>query len=310
MWRVARTTVAACVLATTLPIAQAQEQAVTQAMDPAASGHVEINGVDYHYQIHGEGEPLLLLHGGLGTLDMFAPILPTLTAARQVVGIDLHGHGRTPLGDRAIDLVDMGGDLARVVETLGYEQIDVMGYSMGGGVAAQLAVQNPELVRRLVLVSTPAAKDGFYPDIVDQMHQISAQMADAMHGTPMHEAYAAVAPVADDFPRLLDAMGDMVRRRDVYELEVEELTMPVMLIYGDGDMFRLEHVVEFYKRLGGGQGDAGWMRENMPTNRLAILPDLTHYEIFMSPVMVETALRFLDGDNNAPVWRHGEENLQ
>jgi pimeloyl-ACP methyl ester carboxylesterase len=310
MWRVARTTLAACVLAITLPIAQAQEQAMTQAMEPAASGHVEINGVDYHYQIHGEGEPLLLLHGGLGTLDMFVPILPILTATREVVGIDLHGHGRTPLGDRAIDLVEMGGDLARVVETLGYEQIDVMGYSMGGGVAAQIALQNPDLVRRLVLVSTPAAKDGFYPDIVDQMHQISAQMADAMQGTPMNEAYAAVAPVADDFPRLLDAMGDMVRRPDVYELEVEKLTMPVMLIYGDGDMFRLEHVVEFYRRLGGGQGDAGWMRENMPINRLAILPDLTHYEIFMSPVMVETALRFLDGDNSAPVWRHGEEYFQ
>jgi pimeloyl-ACP methyl ester carboxylesterase len=185
-----------------------------------------------------------------------------------------------------------------------------MGYSMGGGVAAQMAVQMPERVRRLVLVSTPAAKDGFYPEIVDQMHQIGAQMAEFMRDTPMYESYAAVAPKVEDFPRLLEAMGEMVRRPDVYELEVEALTMPVMLVYGDADMFRLEHVVEFYKRLGGGQGDAGWMRENMPRNRLAILPDLTHYEIFMSPRMVETVLPFLDAQNNAPVWSGREPALQ
>lgn len=307
MWRVARTTLAACALAITLPIAQAQEQAMTQALDPAESGHVEINGVDYHYQIHGEGEPLLLLHGGLGTFDMFAPILPSLTATRKVIGIDLHGHGRTPLGDRAIDLVEMGGDLARVIEALGHEQVDVMGYSMGGGVGAQIAVQNPDLVRRLVLVSTPAAKDGFYPAIVDQMHQIGAHVAEAMYGTPMHQAYAAVAPVVDDFPRLLQALGDMVRRPDIYQLEVERLTMPVMLVYGDGDMFRLEHVIEFYQRLGGGQGDAGWMRENMGQNRLAILADLTHYEIFLAPEMVRTVLPFLNGTSSPPVWTAEEQ---
>lgn len=302
-----RSTLAAFALILTVAAAQAQEQTMTQGMRSAQTGYVGINGIDYHYQVHGEGEPLVLLHGGLGTFDMFAPILASLSATRQVIGIDLHGHGRTPLGERRVDLVEMGGDLGRLVEMLGHQWVDVMGYSMGGGVAAQIAVQRPDLVRRLVLISTPAAKDGFYPEIVAQMHEIGAHTAEAMVGTPMHDSYVAVAPVVEDFPRLLEAMGDMVRRPDIYELEVEKLTMPVMLIYGDADMFRLEHVVEFYRRLGGGQGDAGWMRENMPTNRLAILPDLTHYEIFMAPAMVETALSFLNGQSNVPRWDAGPQ---
>jgi pimeloyl-ACP methyl ester carboxylesterase len=108
---------------------------MTTAPKPAESGHVEANGIRYHYQIHGEGEPLLLLHGGLGTIDMFVPILPMLTENRQVIGVDLHGHGRTELGDRPIDLPIWGAIMGLLVEALGYEQVDVMGYSMGGGVA-------------------------------------------------------------------------------------------------------------------------------------------------------------------------------
>ncbi len=268
----------------------------------AESGHVEVHGVRYYYQVHGSGEPLLLLHGGLGTADMFQPVLPALTANRKVIGVDLHGHGRTALADRPIDLEDMGRDMAVLVEQLGHAQVDVMGYSMGGGVAAQMASQRPETVRRLALVSTPCAKDGFYPEIIDQMHQISGDWAEAMRDTPMYHSYAAVAPRVEDFPKLLDAMGQMVRRPDIYAFDVEALTMPVMLVYGDGDMFRLEHIVECYQRLGGGQGDAGWMRENMPDNRLAILPDLTHYELFMAPAMIETVLPFLDGKRNALSW--------
>jgi pimeloyl-ACP methyl ester carboxylesterase len=293
---------AAAMTALIVQPAQSQEAAMAMAPQPHESGHVEVNDVRYYYEIHGEGEPLLLLHGGLGSIDMFAPIMPMLTEHRQVIGVDLHGHGRTELGERPIRISDMGRDLALLVEQLGHKQVDVMGYSMGGGVAAQMAVQNPERVRRLVMVSAPAAKDGFHPEIVEQMHQIDAGMAEAMHDTPMYQSYAAVAPRVEDFPRLLDAMGEMMRRPDIYEIEVEALTMPVMLVYGDSDMFRLEHIVEFYKRLGGGQRDAGWMREHMVQNRLAILPGRTHYELFMAPELVPTVLPFLNGESDAPSW--------
>ena len=123
---------------------------------PAAAkrtGHLPVNGVNYYYEIHGQGEPLLLLHGGLGSIDMFGPVLPKLAETRQVIAVDLHGHGRTDLGDRTISLLDMGDDMAAILDKLGYKQVDVMGYSLGAGVAFRLAVQHPASVRRLVLAS-------------------------------------------------------------------------------------------------------------------------------------------------------------
>lgn len=269
---------------------------------PARSGYIEANGVNYYFEIHGEGEPLLLLHGGLGSIDMFGPVLPMLTEGRQVIGVDLHGHGRTTLGDRPISLIDMGDDIAVVLEELDYERIDVLGYSLGGGVALRLAVQHPEMVRRLALVSAGYARDGFYPEMLPQQAQVGAAMADAMKGTPMYESYVAVAPNPDDFPRLLDRMGELMRQPYDWSEDVKQLTMPVMLVYGDSDMYRPEHIVDFYQLLGGGLRDAGWNREHMSQNRLAILPDLTHYEIFFAPAMVATVLPFLNGESGSKSW--------
>ncbi|HEX5869692.1 MAG TPA: alpha/beta hydrolase [Longimicrobium sp.] len=274
----------------------------TATSTPARTGYVQANGVSYYYEIHGQGEPLLLLHGGLGSIGMFGPVLPVLAQGRQVIGVDLHGHGRTALGDREISLVDMGNDMATVLRELGIAQVDVMGYSMGGGVAFQLAAQHPELVRRLVLVSAGISRDGFYPEMLPMQAQVGAAMADMMKDTPMYQSYAAVAPHPEDFPRLLDRMGELMRRDYDWSADVAKLTMPVMLIFGDSDMYRPEHIVEFYKLLGGGQRDAGWMRENMARNRLAILPNLTHYEMFMSPALPATALPFLNGETAAPSW--------
>lgn len=266
------------------------------------SGHIDANDVRYYYEIYGEGEPLLLLHGGLGTIDMFQPLLPVLSDDRQVIAVDLHGHGRTQLGDREISLVDMGDDLAVILEELGYEQVDALGYSMGGGVALRLAVQHPERVRRLALVSTGFARDGFYPEMLTQQAQIGANMAEAMKETPMYASYAAVAPDPDEFPELLDRMGAYMRKEYDWADDVQSLPMPVMLVFGDGDMYRPEHIVEFYQLLGGGRRDAGWMRESMSRNRLAILPDLTHYDIFLAPELVETVLPFLNGEERSANW--------
>lgn len=310
MSKIARTALAALALAITLSHVQAQEQHMTEVTGPAASGHVEANGLRYYYEIHGEGEPLLLLHGGLGSIDMFGPIMPMLTENRQVIGVDLHGHGRTALGERAINLPDIGDDLALVIAELGFDEVDVLGYSFGAGAAFRLAVQHPDAVRRLALVSMGFAQDGFYPEMLPMQAQVGAAMADMMRDTPMYQTYAAVAPRPEDFPRLLDGMGAWMRTPFDWSDDVTTLEMPVLLAFGDSDMFRLEHVVEFYRLLGGGQKDAGWMREHMAQNRLAILPDLTHYEIFMSPLMVETALRFLDGESNVPVWSHGVQTSQ
>ncbi len=230
---------------------------------PTKSGRIEASGVHYYYELHGAGEPLLLLHGGLGSIEMFAPVLPVLAEGRQVIGIDLHGHGRTPLGDRKINLPDMGDDMAVLIEKLGLEQVDVLGYSLGGGVAFRLAAQHPSRVRRLVLVSAGYAQDGFYPEMLPMQAQVGAAMAESMKDTPMYLSYAAVAPAPDEFPELLERMGEWMRQPYDWEQDVKKLTMPVMLVFGDSDMFRLEHVVRFYQLLGGGLKDAGWMREHM-----------------------------------------------
>ncbi len=262
---------------------------------PSKSGHAAVNGVNYYYAIYGTGEPLLLLHGGMFHIEMFGPNLTKLAQSRQVIGVDLQGHGRTPLGDREISLVDIGNDMAGVLKKLCYDKADVLGYSMGGGVALQFAIQHPEMVRRLVLVSTPFSQEGFYPEMLPQQAALSAAMAEQMKETPMYKSYVAIAPHPEEFPKLLDQMGAYMRKPYDWSAEVKKLTMPVMLIYGDSDMFRPEHEVKFYQLLGGGLKDAGWQREHMSQNRLAILPNLTHYEMGTAPALADTALPFMNG---------------
>jgi pimeloyl-ACP methyl ester carboxylesterase len=271
-------------------------------IEPTRTGHVEANGVDYYFEIRGEGEPVLLLHGGLGSIEMLGTVLQILAGSRQVIAVDLHGHGRTRLGEREISHVDMGDDMDVILRGLGFGRVDVLGYSLGGGVAFRLAVQHPERVRRLVIVSAGYARDGFYPEMLPLQTQVGAAMADAMRGTPMYESYAAIAPDPGEFPRLLDRMGALMRKPYDWSADVKKLTMPVMLVYGDSDMYRPEHIVSFYQLLGGGLRDAGWMRENMSRNRLAILPDLTHYEIFLAPALATTALPFLNGESGGGSW--------
>jgi len=263
------------------------------------SGHVTANGVSYYYQVHGKGgrgqaEPLLLLHGGLGQIEMFGPNLTALAQGRQVIGVDLQGHGRSSLGDREISLVDMGDDMAAVLKSLGYRKVDVMGYSMGGGVAFRFAVQHPDMVRRLVLVSAGFAQDGFYPEMLPMQAAVGAAMAEQMKGTPMYESYMALSPRPQDFPKLLDRMGALMRKPYDWSADVKKLAMPTLLVFGDSDMFRPEHEVKFYQLLGGGLKDAGWQREQMSKNRLAILPDVTHYEMGMAPALAATVMPFLD----------------
>jgi pimeloyl-ACP methyl ester carboxylesterase len=281
---------------------KAMPAASPSTLQPQKSGYVAANGLNYHYQIYGKGEPLLLLHGGLGQIEMFAPILPALTENRQVIGVDLHGHGRTQLGNRDISLIDMGDDMATILTQLGYDKVDVLGYSMGGGVAFRLAVQHPDRVRRLALVSAGYSQDAFYPEMLPMQAQVGAGMAEAMKGTPMYQSYVAVAPHPEDFPKLLDKMGALMRKPFDWSGDVKKLRMPVMLVYGDSDMYRPEHIVKFYQLLGGGLKDAGWMRENMSQNRLAILPDLTHYDIFLSPRLAPTVLPFLNGESASKNW--------
>ncbi|GFE82551.1 alpha/beta hydrolase [Steroidobacter agaridevorans] len=294
---------AMALMTSSLPAMADSQPAAPTVQAPDKSGRIAMNGINYYYEIRGKGEPLLLLHGGLGSGDMFAPLLPTLTKQRQVVLVDLQGHGRTELGTRKFSLEAMGNDMNGLLQKLGYKQIDVLGYSMGGGVGFRLAVQHPDMVRRLVLVSAGYASDGFYPEILAQQGQVNAEAFQYMKDTPMYKGYVAVAPKPDDFPRLLDTIGGFMKQGYDYSADVAKLKMPVMLVFGDSDMYRPEHVIKFYQLLGGGLKDAGWMRENLSQNRLAILPNHTHYDIFLAPELVSTTLPFLNGDTKASAWQ-------
>jgi len=295
----------ALMLATTLTVAAATDSLAAQGTEPkpTKSGRVQANGVDYYYEIHGSGEPLLLLHGGLGSSDMFdGNVLPALARSRQVIAVDLQGHGRTTLGDRPINLVDIANDLAFVLDKLGFKQVDVAGYSFGGGAGLRLAIQHPALVRRLAVISAPFAQNGFFPEMLPQQAAVSSAIAEQMKETPMYKSYVAVAPNPKDFPRLLDRMGELMRRPVDWSEDVKKLSMPVMLVFGDADMIRPEHIVQFYQLLGGGLKDAGWQREHMSRARLAILPDVTHYDMFLSPALAPTILPFLDGKSGSKTW--------
>jgi pimeloyl-ACP methyl ester carboxylesterase len=240
------------------------------------------------------GEPLLLLHGGLLSTGTFGPMLTKLAETRRVIGVDLQGHGRTALGRSKIEPADIGRDLGLVIQKLGLRQVDVMGYSFGGIVGMQLAFQHPSLVRRLVVVSAPYSRNGWFAEMLPQQASVNASMADAMKDSPMYKNYASLAPRPQDFPRLLDAMGELMRKPYDWSSSVKQLAMPVMLVFGDADMVDPRHIVSFYQLLGGGLRDAGWMREHISKNRLAILPNFTHYDIGDSLLLAETVNRFLD----------------
>jgi pimeloyl-ACP methyl ester carboxylesterase len=289
-----KTTLASVVAAAISPGARADE--------PAISGHADINGVNYYYEITGKGEPLLFLHGGLFSIEMYKQLRATLAKAHQVIAVDLQGHGHTPLGTRNINLIDEGKDMAALVKSLGHDQVDVVGHSMGGGIGLQFAVQNPSMVRHLVLISTPIGQAGFYPEMLPQQAAVSAAMAPMMKDTPIYKAYMAVAPKPEEFPKLLDQMGAYMRKPYDWSADISKLTMPVMLVYGDSDMFRPEHIVKFYQLLGGGLKDAGWQREHISKNRLAILPDVTHYDMPISPQLPHTILPFIEDRSGPKFW--------
>ena len=275
-------------------------------MSQIQKGHVEAGGVRYGYEIHGPihgtGAPLLLLHGGFGTMEMFAPVLGSLTARRRVIAVDLYGHGRTALTDRPIDPVAMGDDMATLLRALGFERADVLGFSFGGMVAFRLAVQHPEVVNKLVLASAPYANTGFYADIREQQKAITRESAAMMMQAPFYDIYKAMAPRVEDFPEFVARMGDAIRTPYDWSEEARTLQPTTLLVYGDSDMFEPEHIVRFYQLLGGGLRDAGWDGAGMARHRLAILPGVTHYEMSDAPGLVYTALAFLgDAEREAAV---------
>jgi len=256
--------------------------------------YADVNGLSLYYEEHGSGEPLVLLHGGISAGEMFEAIMPELSAKRRVITVDLQGHGGTADIDRPLRPESMADDVAALIEHLGLAQADVMGYSLGGAVALRTAIQHPQLVRRLVLVSIPFRRDGSHPEVVEAMDQFTPQLAEMLRQSPLYERYSRLAPRVEDWPVLIAKTSDALHYQYDWTAETERLQTPTMLVFADADSVRPAHIVEFYGLLGGGLRDASWDGSLRPTARLAILPGTTHYDIYASPALAPAVTAFLD----------------
>jgi len=261
-----------------------------------AGEYADVDGINIYYETHGSGRPLILLHGGLGSGEMFGPILPALTAGHQVIAVDLQGHGRTADIERPLSIELMAGDIAALIKHLGLEKPDVMGYSLGGGVAMLTALRHPEVVGRLVAVSANIRRGAIYPEMLAQQGQVGPEAVEFMKETPMYQLYQRVAPRPEDFGRLLGKIGEAMAKDFDFTEEVRGLKVPTLIVAADSDMAPPSHYVEVFGLLDGGKRDGGWMGEGRPAggHALAILPGLTHYSIFASPLLAAAAINFLE----------------
>jgi pimeloyl-ACP methyl ester carboxylesterase len=241
-------------------------------MNDTKSDYAEVNGLSMYYEIHGEGRPLVLLHGAYMTADTVGPILPGLAESRRVIVPEMQGHGRTADIDRPITYEGMADDVAALLEHLGIEEADAFGFSMGGGVALQLAIRHPGSVRRLVVASASYTSDGMQPELHEMIPTITPEM---FAGSPMEAAYQELAPNPEDFPTLVEKLKRLDMTPFAWPAEdIRGIETPTMIVVGDADVVRLEHAVEMFRLLGGGaMGDLA----GLPESRLVVLPGTAHF---------------------------------
>lgn len=265
---------------------------MTNKTNNPAGNYASVNGINLYYEIHGTGKPLILLHGGFGTFEMFTALSPTLAENHQVIGVDLYGHGRTALTNRSLRFESMADDIAGLIQHLGLEQADLLGYSLGGTVALQTAIRHPERVNKLVLISTPFKRTGWHPEMQAGMTSIAPEF---FIGTPLHDTYMSVAPKPEDFPRFVAAMKEAMGQDYDWTEQVSALKIPTLIVSGDSDGLPPSHAVAFFTLLGGGLKDAGWQGEHLIPSQLAILPRATHYNIvFRADLLLPVLAPFLD----------------
>ena len=234
--------------------------------------YAEVNGLNMYYEIHGTGQPLVLLHGAYMTIDLMGEVVPALAETRQVIAVELQGHGRTADIDRPLTYEQMADDIAALLRHLVIEKADVFGYSMGGGVAFQVAIRHPEVVRKLVVASASYTSDGMHPELLEMIPTLTPEV---FAGSPIEEAYLRTAPHPDDSPTLVAKMKQLDMEPFAWPPEdIRGIAAPTLLIVGDSDAIRLEHAVELFRLLGGGvMGDLA----GLPKSQLAVLPSTTHF---------------------------------
>jgi pimeloyl-ACP methyl ester carboxylesterase len=236
------------------------------------TGYAPVNGLSMYYEIHGEGRPLILLHGAYMTIDMMGPLMEGLAETRQVIAVEQQGHGHTADIDRPLTYEQMADDTAALARHLEVDNADIVGYSMGGATALQLAIRHPDLVGKIVVASAGFASDGMPAEALEMFPSITPEL---FAGSPIEEAYLRTAPKPGDFPKLVEKLTKLDTTDFAWpEEDIRAIAAPTLVVLGDSDGVRLEHAVELFKLRGGGvMGDLA----GMPESQLAVLPGTSHF---------------------------------
>jgi pimeloyl-ACP methyl ester carboxylesterase len=260
-------------------------------MKPVSLGFA-VNGIRMYHEIYGEGEPLVLIHGGLTTIDEMEGWVQPLAKTRRVIVVEMQGHGRTADTDRPMSFPTMGEDIAALLDHLKIPKADLVGHSFGGASVLRAAIQHPDRVRRLVVISSPSAKSGWFPEARRGMSQVSAAMAENMMQTPTGR-FSQQWPDPQRFSRFLDKMGKMLGEDYDWSAEIAKLEMPVLLVFADNDSVSQKHIAEFFALLGGGMKEPGWVNTQLSQARLAVVPGYSHYNLLTSPEVPQIVAKFL-----------------
>ena len=254
------------------------------------TGYASVNGLEMYYEIHGTGEPMVVLHGAYMSIVSMGEIIPRLAETRQVIAVELQGHGRTADVDRPLSYEQMADDVAALMQSIGIERADIFGYSLGASTGIQLAIRHPQMVDRLVLASPAYNRSAYHPGFFEMVETITPEL---FAGTPIVDDYARLAPNPENFPTLVEKLVQLdLETPDWLAEDIQGITSPTLVIVGDSDAVRPEHAVEMFRLFGGGvNGDL----TGLPNAQLAVLPGTTHIGVvfrvnLLTPIITE----FLD----------------
>jgi pimeloyl-ACP methyl ester carboxylesterase len=261
---------------------------------PTDKGFAPVNGLELYWESYGmAGVPLVVLHGGFGLISMMSELIDSLAASRRIIAVELQGHGHTGDIDRPFTYEAFADDVAGLIKHLELGKVDLVGHSLGAYVALRTAIQHPDLVDSVAVVSVPFRRDGWYPEVLTAFDHMGSVNFPHLQQSPLYEGYSKVAPDPDAFPVLMDKTGALQRLPYDWSNEIRRLTARVLLVFADADSIPTSHVAEFYSLLGGGQRDAGWDGSGRTEAQLAVLPGLSHYDVFGSALFVEVVEQFL-----------------
>jgi pimeloyl-ACP methyl ester carboxylesterase len=259
---------------------------------PAVGARVHVNGMQMYYEVSGQGEPLIVLHGAYMNIPTMGAIIPRLAETHKVYALEFQGHGRTTDIDRPITYPHLADDVAAFMDAVGLAQADVFGYSMGAAAGLQLVIRHPQRVRKLVAASVAYDAAGWQPAFTAFIPQMTVEMFVAM---PLAADYRTLAPDPDGFPALVAKLIALEKEPMAWEADVRAITTPVLIITGDADVATLEHAVAMFRLLGGGgMGDMG---QPLPASRLAVLPATSHTAVItQADLLLGVIEPFLKGE--------------